>query len=55
MERWPGVYIPNLPHKKKVGNKSKKIVSMRLKMINRFLKKLSKLDYLFNSEEMDLF
>ena len=28
---------------------------MRLKMINRFLKKLSKLDYLFNSEEMDLF
>ena len=55
VERWPGVYIPNLPHKKKVGNKSKKIVSMRLKMINRFLKKLSKLDYLFNSEEMDLF
>ena len=28
---------------------------MRLIMINRFLKKLSKLDYLFNSEEMDLF
>ena len=55
VERWPGVFIPNIPHKKKVGNKGKRIVGMRLEMINRFLKKLSKIDYLFNSEEMELF
>ena len=28
---------------------------MRVEMINRFLKKLSKIEYLFNSEEMELF
>lgn len=28
---------------------------MRVEMINRFLKKLCKLDYLVNSEEMELF
>lgn len=55
VERWPGIFIPNIPHKKKVGNKGKRIIGLRLKMINRFLKKLSKLEYLFNSEEMELF
>ena len=55
IDRWPGVFIPNIPHKKKVGNKDKEIVGMRIEMINRFLKKLSKIDYLFNSDEMELF
>ena len=55
VERWPGVFIPNIPHKKKVGNKGKRIVGMRVEMINRFLKKLSQIEYLFNSEEMELF
>jgi len=55
VERWPGVFIPNIPHKKTVGNKDKEIVGMRIEMINRFLKKLSKIDYLYNSDEMELF
>ena len=55
MERWPGVFIPNIPHKKKVGNKEKRTVGLRVELINRFLKKLSKIEYLFNSEEMELF
>ena len=55
VERWPGVYIPNIPHKKKMGNKEKGIIGMRVEMINRFLKKLSKIEYLFNTEEMELF
>ena len=55
IDRWPGVFIPNIPHKKAVGNKDKEIVGMRIEMINRFLKKLSKIDYLFNSDEMELF
>ena len=55
VERWPGVFIPNIPHKKKVGNKGKRIIGMRVEMINRFLKKLCKIEYLINSEEMELF
>ena len=55
VERWPGVFIPNIPHKKTVGHTDKEIVDLRIEMINRFLKKVSKIDYLFNSEEMELF
>ena len=55
MQRWPGVFIPNIPHKKTVGAKDKDIVDLRIEIINRFLKKLSKIDYLFNSDEMGLF
>ena len=55
VERWPGVFIPNIPHKKKVANKSQKIISLRIEMINRFLKKLCKIEYLANSEEIEFF
>ena len=55
VERWPGVFIPNIPHKKTMGAKDKDIVDLRIEMINRFLKKLSNIDYLFNSDEMVLF
>ena len=55
VERWPGVFIPNIPHKKTMGATDKDIVGLRIEMINRFLKKLSNIDYLFNSDEMDLF
>ena len=55
VERWPGIFIPNIPHKKKVFNKGKRIIGMRVEMINRFLKKLCKIEYLINSEEMELF
>ena len=55
VERWPGVFIPNIHHKKTVGATEKDIVELRIEMINRFLKKLSNIDYLFNSDEMELF
>ena len=55
LERWPGVFIPNIPHKKTVGSTDKEIVDLRIELINRFLKKLSHIDYLFNSDEMELF
>ena len=54
VERWPGIFIPNIPEKK-IGQKGKRVTNMRVELINRFLKKLSKIDYLFNSEEMDYF
>ena len=55
VERWPGVFIPNIPHKKTIGSTDKGTVELRIEQINRFLKKLSKIDYLFKSDEMELF
>ena len=56
VERWPGIYIPKLPNKKKVvGNKGQKLSLIRAEMINRFLKKISKINYLMESDEMGLF
>ena len=55
LERWPGIYIPNIPHKQLVGAKDKEVVEMRIEQINRFCLKISKIGYLFNSEEMENF
>ena len=56
VERWPGIYIPKLPNKKKVvGNKGQKLSLIRAEMINRFLKKISTINYLMESDEMGLF
>lgn len=55
VERWPGVFIPKLPNKKNLSDKGKKLSLIRIEMINRFLKKISKIQYLLNSEEMKLF
>ena len=55
VERWPGVFIPNIPHKKTIGANDKEIIEMRIEMINRFCLKLSRIGYLFNSEEVELF
>ena len=38
-----------------MGAKDKDIVDLRVEMINRFLKKLCNIDYLFNSDEMEMF
>ena len=55
VERWPGVFIPNIPHKKTIGSTDKGTVELRIEQINRFLKKLINIDYLFKSDEMELF
>ena len=55
VEKWPGIYNPKLPDKKKVGAKGQKISPIKIDVINRFLKKISKIKYLMESEEMGLF
>ena len=55
VEKWPGIYIPKLPDKKKVGAKGQKISPIKIDVINRFLKKISKIKYLMELEEMGLF
>ena len=54
-EKFPGIIIPNLPHKKKIGEKQKKIVNMRIEQINRFCFKISKLPFYHQSMEIDIF
>ena len=55
LERWPGVYIPNIPPKKVVGNTDLKTIEKRVRMLNAFCYKLSTLSYLFSSEEVNVF
>lgn len=55
VERWPGIFIPNIPHKKTVGAKDKEVVDLRKEMINRFCTKISEIGCLFNSDEMEYF
>ena len=55
VERWPGIYIPNLPPKVTVGNLEKKVIEMRTRVINDFCHKISKFKFLLDSDEFKLF
>ena len=55
VERWPGIYIPNLPPKLTVGNLEKKVIEMRTRVINDFCHKISKFKFLLDSDEFKLF
>jgi hypothetical protein len=52
---WPGIYVPNIPPKKAVGNKDIEFVIERMYFLERFFMKLSEVEYLKNSEEMRIF
>lgn len=52
LERWPGVYIPNIPPKKAVGNLNKAYIDKRIRLLNKFCLKLSKYPFLYSSEEV---
>ena len=54
-ERWPGVYIPNIPPKKAVGNLETSVINSRTRLLNVFCQKLSQFTFLFESEEVKLF
>ena len=55
VERWPGIYIPNLPPKLTVGNLEKKVIEMRTRVINDFCHKISKFKFLLDSDELQIF
>jgi len=54
-EIYLGLYIPSLPHKQIIGETNKEVVNMRIEMINRFLFKITNLNYIKNSEELNAF
>jgi hypothetical protein len=55
IERWPGIYIPNIPKKKMVGNLDTALIEMRCKQLDNFVKKIIHMPYLLNSAEVKLF
>jgi hypothetical protein len=55
LQRWPGVYIPKVPHKILINNKDTVNVKIRMRLLNRFCLNLSKIDYLYKSEEVNIF
>ena len=54
-EKFPGIIIPNLPHKQIIGEKQKKIIDMRVEQINRFCYKISKLPIYKFINEIEVF
>ena len=55
VERWPGIYIPNLPPKLTMGNLEKKVIEMRTRVINDFCHKISKFKFILDSDELQIF
>lgn len=55
VERWPGVYIPNIPPKKAIGNLDEAIIETRKRILNKFCEKITSIFYLSESEEVILF
>ena len=55
VERWPGLYIPPLPGKRKVGNTKVEFVEERCFLLNMFIRQLARCPYLAESEEFYIF
>ena len=55
VDRWPGLYIPNLPPKLTMGNLEKKVIEMRTRVINDFCHKISKFNFILDSDELQIF
>ena len=41
MERYPGLFVPPMPEKKKVNNTKKEFVQERMFFLDRFMKDIS--------------
>jgi len=55
VERWPGIYIPIIPPKKAIKNNDERTINKRLRMLNRFLFKISNISFLNYSDEIKKF
>ena len=55
LQRWPGIYIPRLPPKKVIGNMDPSVIKTRMRLLNRFCLNLSNIEYLYKSEEANIF
>ena len=49
--RWPGLYVPDIPGKKKFGVNEKKHIEERRELLERFLKEIARFPFLTESKE----
>lgn len=55
VQRWPGVFIPSIPEKQKIGNMKKNFIDERLKLLDEFVQKISLMKALYYCDEFRLF
>ena len=55
IERWPCIYIPELPPKQATGNLEENFIKLRMRLLNHFLDRLSEIKDVFNGDEVKLF
>lgn len=53
--RWPGCYVPSIPEKKLMNGKNEEFVEERRSLLERFMKEISKYDYIIHSKEFKIF
>ena len=53
--RMPGIYIPPIPPKKAIGNKTDKFLEERGYFLQRFLQNICKIKHVIKSDEFSLF
>jgi len=53
--RWPGCYIPAIPEKGYIKDKSEQFVEERRSLLERFMREIAKFDYIIFSKEFKLF
>ena len=55
IERWPCIYIPELPPKQVIGSLEENFIKLRMRLLNHFLDRLSEIKDVFNGDEVKLF
>lgn len=55
VDRFPGLYVPNVPSKKAIGNTKQAFVEERCFLLNMFIKQLCRCPYLIDSQEFAIF
>ena len=55
VQHWPGIYVPAVPAKKAIGNKELAFIMERRYYLERFLKQLSQMEFLINSDSFRVF
>jgi len=55
VNRWPGLYIPPMPSKKTVGKTDINLTEERTYFLDRFLKEIATLPYIYEGSEIQLF
>lgn len=55
VERWPGIYIPNVPSKRLVGANDEETSQIRVDLLNRFCFEIINTEYLLKGKELEVF